>query len=240
MWKVRFFGIGFNEYEFLTSIKENVFSKNDISHGGGIFTEYYFNVDNHDQEAPANVLALAEEELKVYRSILNLSNYNCEIKVDHPVKIEGDGTETSYMFFYEKLSISCSFSASVNGVLHTSSEEEKKELAKQILENSLSNSKKKQILILISQDINWINAYKIYEIIRENYQGEKTLKSYKELKSFAHTANSPNAIGLENARHGVQSHQSPNEIAILEDSWRKLKELALEYIKADKLCKAGF
>ena len=231
MWKVRFFGIGIEEYEFLTSIKENVFSKNDINHGGGKFTEYYFNVDNHNQEPPANVLALAEEDLKVYRSIWNLLNYNYEIKVDHPVKVEDDGTETVYMFFHDKISISCNFSVSVNGELHASSGSEKKNEAKLILEKSLSNDKKKQVLILISQEINWVTAYKVYEIIKDNYQNEKKLKAYKELKSFAHTDNSPDAIGIENARHGVQSHQSPNEISILEGSWRKLKELTIEYIK---------
>lgn len=231
MWKVRFFGIGIEEYTFLTSITESVFSQNIINHEAGKFTEYYFNIDNHLQEAPANVLALAEEELKVYHSILSLSNYNCEIKVDHPVKVEDDGTETAYMFFHEKISVSCSFFASIDGEKHTSSGTLKEQDAKLLLKNSLSNIKKKQILILISQEVNWINAYKVYEIIKENYKDEKTLKSYKELKSFAHTANSPNAIGVEKARHGVQSHQSPNEISSLEESWRKIKELAIEYIK---------
>ena len=128
MWKIRFFGINSDEYEFLISITDTIFSKNEISHGGGVFTEYYFNIKNQAQEAPANVLALAEEELKVYRSILNISGYNCEIKVDHPVRIEEDGTETAYMFFHETLSISCNVSMSINGVINYSSEDVKKDM----------------------------------------------------------------------------------------------------------------
>ncbi len=57
------------------------------------------------------------------------------------------------------------------------------------------------------------NLYKIYEIIRANVGGDKSMRdngwaSMSQFKSFRTTANSPSAMGYR-ARHGVWSEQKP-------------------------------
>jgi hypothetical protein len=81
----------------------------------------------------------------------------------------------------------------------------------------------------MAKEANWVNAYKIYEILKHNFKSEKDLKQYPELSTFAHTANSPNAIGDE-ARHSVQKTDNPKIIANLEISYEKLKELSIKFL----------
>jgi len=60
----------------------------------------------------------------------------------------------------------------------------------------------------------WINLYKIYEIVRRQMGGEDTIAEKgwvpkAKLRAFRQTANSFGAIGLE-ARHGVETASAPS------------------------------
>ena len=100
---------------------------------------------------------------------------------------------------------------------------------KDIYSKSKHSEIKQQLLVYMGKEENWINAYKIYEILKHHYTNEKELKKYPELSTFAHTANSPKAVG-EDARHAVQNTQNPKNIANLQISYKKLKELAMEFL----------
>ena len=59
---------------------------------------------------------------------------------------------------------------------------------------------------------NWINLYKIYEIVEKN-AGKKKIEQWiikDKIRQFKHTANSQSAIG-DDARHGVDHNDPPKE-----------------------------
>ena len=61
-------------------------------------------------------------------------------------------------------------------------------------------------------DHNWINLYKVYEIVEKN-AGKKKIEQWitkDKIRQFKHTANSQSAIG-DDARHGVDHNDPPKE-----------------------------
>jgi hypothetical protein len=58
---------------------------------------------------------------------------------------------------------------------------------------------------------NWINLYKVYEIV-QNDAGKKKIQQWtkNKISLFTHTANSQRAIG-DDARHGVDDNDPPKE-----------------------------
>jgi hypothetical protein len=62
---------------------------------------------------------------------------------------------------------------------------------------------------------NWINLYKVYEIVEKN-AGKKKIEQWtkNKIRQFKHTANSQSAIG-DDARHGVDHHDPPKELMSL-------------------------
>ena len=58
---------------------------------------------------------------------------------------------------------------------------------------------------------NWINLYKVYEIV-QNDAGKKKIEQWtkNKISLFTHTANSQRAIG-DDARHGVDDNDPPKE-----------------------------
>jgi len=192
--------------------------------------EYFIHVVNYENEEATKILEIAEKELRIYIALLRLNGYEGNLKVDFPCKINEDGTRTIYAFFEDKINVTDTVEVSINGEEVYSSYQGNIENNKELLAKALTNESKKELLILLGYEQNWINAYKIYEILKTNFQGEAELKKYGELKYFAHSANSPEAIGIDNARHAVQSNQNPKIIANLGVSYNKLIELSLEYI----------
>ncbi|MEG4005708.1 hypothetical protein QUA41_07790 [Microcoleus sp. Pol11C1] len=59
---------------------------------------------------------------------------------------------------------------------------------------------------------NWINLYKVYEVVNKD-AGKKKIEQWitkDKISQFTHTANSQSAIG-DDARHGVDKHAPPKE-----------------------------
>jgi hypothetical protein len=59
---------------------------------------------------------------------------------------------------------------------------------------------------------NWINLYKVYEIVNKD-AGKKKIEQWitkDKISQFTHTANSQSAIG-DDARHGVDPNDTPKE-----------------------------
>lgn len=228
MWKVRFLGIDKNGYTFLKNIQNDLFSVE--THNNSNFIEYFIHIVNHENEEATKVLEIAEKELRIYISFLRLNGYESSLTVDFPCKINEDGTRQCTLFFEDKINVTDTVEVSINGEEVYSSYQSNIEKNKELLVKALKNESKRELLILLGYEQNWINAYKIYEILKTNFQDEAKLKKYGELKYFAHSANSPKAIGIDSARHAVQSHQNPKIITDLEISYNKLIELSLEYI----------
>lgn len=71
--------------------------------------------------------------------------------------------------------------------------------------------------------------YKVYEIIKKDVGGDKTIKdngwaSIKKIERFTRTANSPDAIG-DKARHGVQKNQPPKNPMSLSEAESLIRHL---------------
>ena len=232
MWKIRFFGIDDKCYNFLKQINGDIFSRQDIFCDSLSFVEYHLYLSAYNDVEPTKILEIAEKELLVYESLLKINGFSPNVRVDHPSKIKEDGTETVYMYFTDELRVTDSVfidSEHVSSFQCQSSED-----CRIIIDIVSSDSLKKELLILLGLEVNWINTYKIYEILSKNYTKERELKKFTELKYFAHSANSPDAIGIDEARHAVQSGQSPKKIANLKSAHTVLTRLSLQFIKSDK------
>lgn len=233
MWLVRFHGVDERSFQFLQNLgtgDEFEFKIQDLGNGNK-FTEYFICVKNHEGVAPSEILAIAETQFKIYAALLKINGYQWKTTLDSVTWVNVDGTLETYLFLEDKINTSDSVEVFINGEIIFSSENANLEKNKILLGCALADTVKKELLILLGEEENWVNAYKIYEILKTHYKTEKELKKFSELESFAHTANSPNAIGVQNARHSVQSNNNPKKIASLETSYRKLIELALDYIK---------
>lgn len=66
----------------------------------------------------------------------------------------------------------------------------------------------------------WVTLYKIYEIVESDGAPITNWVSEKQVKRFTHTANSPEAVGLENARHGKQHHLPPPRPMSIQEATR--------------------
>ncbi len=67
--------------------------------------------------------------------------------------------------------------------------------------------------ILGSRTLDWVNLYRIFEIVATDVGGKNSIAAngwatINSMNLFKHTANSPGALGLE-ARHGALSSQPP-------------------------------
>lgn len=62
----------------------------------------------------------------------------------------------------------------------------------------------------------WITLYKIYEIVKSDGAPITNWVSRKQVERFTQTANSPEAVGLENARHGKYIPSPPKPMSIQE------------------------
>lgn len=182
---------------------------------------------------PIRILEIAEKELSIYESLLKINGFTSDIRVDHPTKINEDGRETVYMYFTDTIKVTDSVYEFINGNHIYSPQNESVEDSKVILNKISSNNIKKELLILLGLEANWINAYKIYEILNKHHMKDKDIRKIAELRYFTYSANSPNAIGVNQARHAVQSQQNPKEITNLKLAYSSLVALALQFIKSD-------
>jgi len=87
-------------------------------------------------------------------------------------------------------------------------------------------------------DHNWINLYKIYEIVKKDAAGEINKKidrieqwiTKDKIKQFKHTANSRRAIG-DDARHGVYEKDPPKEPMSLSEADALIRNLLKQWLQ---------
>ena len=230
MWHIKLQGFDENIFKTLKTILNDRIYKKEIEKYN--ITEYYLILDEQHISSAPEALSIGEKEIKLLSSILKLLNIKNNISVDIPYEVNEDGTRTGYLSFSDTVYITDELKIYSNNSLIYSTEEETNKLMQDIYSKSLTSDIKKKLLIYLGKETNWINAYKIYEILKHYYLDEKELKKIPELSTFAHTANSPNAIG-EDARHGIQTHDNPKNIANLESAYNKLKDLAIKFLTSE-------
>lgn len=77
---------------------------------------------------------------------------------------------------------------------------------------------------------NWINLYKVYEIV-QNDAGKKKIQQWtkNKISLFTHTANSQRAIG-DDARHGVDDNDPPKEPMPLSEAKALIRTLLEKWL----------
>jgi hypothetical protein len=79
---------------------------------------------------------------------------------------------------------------------------------------------------------NWINLYKVYEIVNKD-AGKKKIELWitkKKISQFTHTANSQSAIG-DDARHGVDLNDPPKEPMSLSEADALIMTLLQQWLQ---------
>jgi len=227
MWHIKLIGLDEKNFKtFKTILKDRIYDKKIEKYE---IVEYYLILDNQEISSAPEALSIGEDEIKILSSILTLFDIKNNISVDIPYEVNADGTRTGYLSFSDTVSMTDELKIYSNNKLIYSTEEDTQQFIQKIYSECLTSNTKKKLIVYLGKEINWVNAYKIYEILKDEHTEEKELKKIPELSTFAHTANSPNAIG-EEARHGIQKHDNPKNIANLQNSYKKLKELAIKFL----------
>ncbi|MEG4580238.1 hypothetical protein QUA71_11580 [Microcoleus sp. MON1_C5] len=78
---------------------------------------------------------------------------------------------------------------------------------------------------------NWINLYKVYEIVKKD-AGKKKIEQWtkNKISQFTHTANSQSAIG-DDARHGVDHSDPPKEPMSLSEAEALIRNLVQTWLQ---------
>jgi len=83
---------------------------------------------------------------------------------------------------------------------------------------------------------NWINLYKVYEIVEKNAGKIKKIHRIEQwinkdkIRDFKHTANSQSAIG-DDARHGVDRNDPPKEPMSLSEAQALIRNLVKQWLQ---------
>jgi hypothetical protein len=90
--------------------------------------------------------------------------------------------------------------------------------------------------ILSSGTLDWINLYRIFEIIATDAGGVDSIASNgwgtkASMKLFKHTANSPGALGLD-ARHGAETTQPPPTPMTISEARTLINSIAHAWLRA--------
>ena len=90
--------------------------------------------------------------------------------------------------------------------------------------------------ILSSGTLDWVNLYRIFEIIAAEVGGLKQIAdngwaTVNSMELFKHTANSPGALGL-NARHGAESTQPPSNPMTISEARALVNSIIHAWLRA--------
>lgn len=231
MWHVKLACVDAKDYEVLLDVlgDKKIYSQH-LQLNGQEHIEYFFVPDDQNIQSAPEALSKAVDEIKPLCALLKIFGLNKnKIDVQSACEIHPDGTKTLHIHFSDVVFFGDGIEVYSNGSLLYSSEEKRLRDMKDIYMAAKLSQDKIRLLNYMGKEINWVNAYHIYEILKHNYIKESDLKKMPELATFAHTANSPLAIG-EDARHAVQTNQNPRVIADLQKSYEKLVELSKQYL----------
>jgi hypothetical protein len=173
--------------------------------------QYYLKSTSFNQLNNADeVRSKAEEILSLIngasRSILGTRK---PILLDSVIKITDDGKKQKNFFESVEVTVRSTFTAIVDGA-----EVHQAEPIPDWIKIAQSNENVAKVLRLLSKgDYDWVNLYRIFEVIEGDVGGisqiiQEAWATEPAIKRFKHTANSVGAIG-DDARHGKETTQPP-------------------------------
>lgn len=130
------------------------------------------------------------------------------------IRVKDDGTHSTFICLSNSITVRGSIGVSIvspTGVVQEIHPADPIPDWVKIAQQDENVSKVLQLLGSMNDD--WVNLYRILEIVEKDVGGTKEIKekgwaTQRAVKLFKHTAQSPDAIG-QKARHGVQEQEPP-------------------------------
>lgn len=162
------------------------------------------------------VRALASEMLPILTGTVRLSlGGRTPLRIMNVARVKDDGIREVFVVITETIHVRDSFSVEIqrsDGTVEMISPTNK---VQEWVNLGLSDPKVAKALRLFgTEDYNWVNLYRLYEVIEDDVGGmDKIIKrrwvTKGAIKHFKHTANSPTATG-DASRHGKESTTPPS------------------------------
>lgn len=148
-----------------------------------------------------------------------------------------DGTETFHMHVSDTIHVRESFVLSVVDSEGNVIEEHKPaDPIPTWLQASLMDDSVRKVFRLFGQQHDWVNLYRIFEVIENDVGGinkiaENDWSTKTQVKTFKHTANSPNAVG-DDARHGKEHTEPPKSPMLLSEARALVETLVHHWLRS--------
>lgn len=172
-----------------------------------------FNSFTNDSE----VRKKAEELLELINGAVKIKMPNFKpVSLDAVIEIDKDGQQHRHISLRpepNRIRVKTSGKVKIIYSGANSEEQENNKITDEEFWVAEKNENVREVLRFFTKDLNWINLYKIWEVIKEE-QGDKVFKkgwaSEKKVDLFTRTANSKGAIGNE-ARHALKKFRPPKK-----------------------------
>ena len=157
------------------------------------------------------------------------------IVVNDVIKVSDDGKKTFVKNISCTVVISdrCEAVVTRNGVVV---EDNRPKINADFVKLSQKDSNVQKVFRLMASELDWVNLYRIYEVIESDIGGLKILAdkgwaSESKLKLFKHTANHPGATG-DIARHGALNSQPPQVPMSIQEARNLVKNLVSNWLQS--------
>ena len=124
----------------------------------------------------------------------------------------------------------------ITGSAHLSSRERKSASANDLLKLAGESVHVAKALRLQCQDMDWVNLYRLLEVVREDVGGDDQIDrngwaKKDEINKFTGSANNSSVIG-DDARHGIiDGSGQPSEIMTLREARKLVRNIVLQWIE---------
>ncbi|MCW6053199.1 hypothetical protein K4039_24800 [Lyngbya sp. CCAP 1446/10] len=157
------------------------------------------------------------------------------LKPDHIYQVDEEGKRQGFVMGSATINVgsSCSFSIQLEGGQDIIPKLEFESWRKLAEEDEIVKNVFRQFRDF---EHNWINLYKVYEIVKKDAGEKNKIDRIKQwidkdkIRQFTHTANSQSAIG-DDARHGVDRNDPPKEPMSLSEAQALIRNLVKQWLQ---------
>lgn len=233
-WKLRIGGPQHELCELLQSLCNESFV---VTHDEE--SQYYLSCSRFDGCKTVNeVLEVATEILDVMNGVTKLAlGVNLCITKSGILEERPDGTKTIHTQFTDTVHVWDSFVLSLIDSEGKVIEERRPTDPIPIwLQASQMDSAINKVFRLFGQQHDWVNLYKIFEVIESDIGGISNIANQgwstkTQIKTFKHTANSPNVVG-DDARHGKEDTAPPSTPMLLSEARALIETLVHHWLRS--------
>lgn len=235
-WLVRIAGENLDELEVLSGI----FNSRELAiirDKEGFFLK---STDFDSLKDASDVLNRAKQIITLINGALNwvLGTQN-QLTADCVIKMNGDGSRMINLFLTDTIQIREKISMSLieaDGTVQEFHQVDPIPNWVQIAKNDDSVSKVLRLRCTAPND--WVNLYRIYEVIEGDVGGMSKITdskwtTEKEIKRFKHTANSPSTTG-DASRHGKESTHPPSNPMSISEAEFLIKSILNHWVRSKK------